>query len=170
MVKVQRIVLMAATALVVVACQNTSVETTTTEGSSLLSLPVVTTTTTVPTPETTRPAFDPLLPPQYQIVHRSPVEGTPADEVVVLLDPTSYETLTDIDIEDILAEVIELFPPVWTAHVIDDPGAANVVGNPTATGAELDAIEFHYLARLDNGFEITFLGPFAESGGGVIGS
>ena len=71
---------------------------------------------------------------------------------------------------DGLAEVIELFPPVWTAHLIDDPAAANVVGNPNATESELEAIADHYFARLDNGFEITFLGPFADSGGGVIGS
>lgn len=152
-------------------CQGASVEpTTTTEGSSLLSLPEPAPTTTVDQTTTTSQAFDPLSPPQYQIVSRTPVDGGSGDEIVVLLDPSSYESLTDIDIEDILAEVIELFPPVWIAHLIDDPAAANVVGNPDASRSELDAISDHYFARLDNGFEITFLGPFAESGGGVIGS
>lgn len=158
-------------ALLTGACQDSSVEsTTTTQGSSLLSLPEPGPTTTVDLTTSTTRGFDPLTPPQYQIVSRVGVDGAAGDEVVVLLDPSSYESLTDIDLEDILAEVIELFPPVWTAHLIDDPAAANVVGNPNATESELEAIADHYFARLDNGFEITFLGPFADSGGGVIGS
>ena len=158
-------------ALVVASCQGASNDsTTTTQGSSLLTLPEPGSTTTVDQTTTTANDFEPLDPPQYQIVSRVSVDGAPGDEVVVLLDPSSYETLTDIDIEDLLAEVIELFPPVWIAHVIDDPAAANVVGNRDATQSELDAVADHYFARLDNGFEIAFLGPFAESGSGVIGS
>jgi hypothetical protein len=163
--------LIVALALLAASCQGGAGETTTSDGSSLLTLPPASsTTTTVASPETTRPSFDSLTPPQYQIVQRSAIEGAAGDEVIVLLDPSSYDTLTDIDIENILAEVVELFPPVWIAHLIDDPAAANVVGNPDATTAELEAISDHYLARLDNGFEITFLGPFADAGSGVIGS
>lgn len=158
-------------ALLVGACQGASVDsTTTTEGSALLSLPEPGPSTTIGDTTTTSRGFDPLSPPQYQIVSRVAIEGEPGDEIVVLLDPSSYESLTDIDIEDVLAEVIELFPPVWVAHLIDDPAAANVVGNPNATESELDSISDHYFARLDNGFEITFLGPFEDSVGGVIGS
>lgn len=158
-------------ALFVAGCQGASGgSTTTTEGSPLLTLPEPGSSTTLDQTTTTSDDFQPLAPPEYQIVSRVPVDGAPGDEVVVLLDPSSYEALTDIDIEDILAEVIELFPPVWIAHVIDDPAAANVVGNPDATQSELDAVADHYFARLDSGFEVTYLGPFADSGFGVIGS
>jgi len=170
MVTFRWIVVVVGMALFAAACQSGSVDTTTTRASSLLSLPTPSTTTTVLAPETTLPSFDPLAPPMYQIVQRAPVAGASGDEIVILLDPTSYDTLTDIDIEEVLAEVVMLFPPVWIAHVIDDPGAANVVGNPDATAGELAAVSDNYLARLDNGFEITFLGPLADSGGGVIGS
>ncbi|MCB1245999.1 MAG: hypothetical protein KDB69_01890, partial [Acidimicrobiia bacterium] len=110
-----------------------------------------------------------LSAPQYQIVFREPTDG-PGDELVIELDPTSYDTLTDIDIQDLFAEIVELFPPVWTAHLVDDPAAVAVVVDPDATPEDLDAVGDHYLARLDNGFEITYLGPFAESGSGVLGS
>ena len=90
--------------------------------------------------------------------------------VVVLLDIASYETLTDIDLENIIADVVQRFPPIATVHVIDDPAAANVVGNPDATEAQIEPISGHYLARLDDGFSITFLGPFATAGSAVLGS
>ena len=90
--------------------------------------------------------------------------------MVVLLDATSYETLTDIDLEDVIADVVHRFPPIASVHVIDDPAAANVVGNPDATDEQIEAIAEHYLARLDDGFSITFLGPFAPAGATVLGS
>jgi len=90
--------------------------------------------------------------------------------VVVLLDKTSYDSLTDIDLFDIIVEVVELFPPISEVHVVDDVEAANTVTNPDATEAQLQAIESSYLARLENGFTITFLGPFASSGTAVLGS
>jgi hypothetical protein len=110
-----------------------------------------------------------LSSPDYQIVQRAPGIDT-GDTVVVLLDTTSYETLTDIDLEEVIADVVQRFPPITTVHVIDDVAAANVVGNPDASEAQLEAIADHYLARLDDGFAITFLGPFAPAGATVLGS
>jgi hypothetical protein len=152
------------------ACQGaTDTETTTTEGSSLPTLPLPTTTTTISATTTILEPPSQLSAPEYQIVQRTAGEGV-GDELVVLLDPASYETLTDIDIQELIAEIVDLFPPVWTAHIIDDPAAANVVGNAAASEEDLAAIADHYLARLDNGFEITFLGPFAPKGSIVLGS
>jgi len=90
--------------------------------------------------------------------------------VVVLLDTTSYDSLTDIDLFDIIAEVVELFPPISEIHVVDGLLAASTVANPDSTEAQLQAIQPNYLARLENGFTITFLGPFASSGTAVLGS
>lgn len=166
---VKRIVLLVGVSLIVAACQGGAAETTTsTTESSLVELPPPPTTLVEVTTTTLAP-IDELSAPQYQIVKRTPGEGT-GDELVVLLDPTSYETLTDIDIQDLIAEVVEFFPPVSILHVVDDPEAVEIVSNPEATPEELASIEVHYLARLDNGVEITYLGPFSESGSGVLGS
>ena len=152
------------------ACQGAAgTVTTTTEASSLLTLPLPSTTTTSSVPPTTVAPPIQLSAPQYQIVQRTAGEGV-GDEIVVLLDPTSYETLTDIDIQELIAEIVDLFPPVWTAHIIDDPAAANTVGNPDASEEDLAGIADNYLARLDNGVEIIFLGPFAPKGSIVLGS
>jgi hypothetical protein len=110
-----------------------------------------------------------LTPPSYQIVARIPTDAG-GDEVVVLLDPTSYETISDLDIHDIIAEVVELFPPVTVMHVVDDPAAANVVADPEATDEAKLAVADHYLARLESGFRITYLGPLVASGSAVLGS
>lgn len=171
MIAQRRLVFVIGLALFVAACQNGSdAGTSTTRDSALLTLPPQTApTTTQPTTTTSSEPVSDLTAPRYQIVQRTPGEGV-GDEVVVLLDPTSYETLTDIDIQDLIGEVVNLFPPVAIAHVVDDPAAANVVGNPDASAAEIASVRDHYFARLDNGFEITFLGPFASSGSNVLGS
>ncbi len=171
MTVLRRLVLVIGLALFVAACQNGSdANTSTTRDSTLLTLPEQTAPTTSLPSETTSPEpIVDLTAPRYQIVQRTFGEGV-GDEVVVLLDPTSYETLTDIDIQDLIGEVVDLFPPVAIAHIVDDPAAANVVGNPDASAAEIASIQDHYFARLDNGFEITFLGPFASSESNVLGS
>jgi hypothetical protein len=157
-----------AVAVLVVACQGTADTTTTTAGSSLLTLPPPTTPPTSVTTTSLAPV-EQLSSPQYQIVQRTVSEGS-GDTVVVLLDTSSYGTLTDIDLEDLIADVVVRFPPITTVHVIDDAAAANVVGNPDASDAQIEVISDHYLARLDDGFSITFLGPFATSGSSVLGS
>jgi hypothetical protein len=130
------------------------------------------TTTLVQASSTTTTTLAPIsqiTPPSYQIVTRIPTDAG-GDEVVVLLDPTSYDTISDLDVHDIIAEVVELFPPVTVMHVVDDPVAANVVADPEATDEAKLAVADHYLARLDSGFRITFLGPLVESGSAVLGS
>jgi hypothetical protein len=158
--------------IVVVAAACTSspaAETSTTAGQTPLTTLAADDTTTTSQPTTTTEASRELTPPRYRIVER--IEGeSEGDTVVVLLDPTSYDSLTDIDLFDIIAEVVELFPPISVIHVVDDPSAANVVANPDASNAEIQAIQEYYLARLDNGLKITYLGPFAASGTAVLGS
>jgi hypothetical protein len=162
------VVVVFAVALLAAACQSSSGTTTSTSESSLLTLPPATTAPTSSTSTTLAPV-ERLSSPDYQIVQRTPGIDT-GDTVVVLLDTTSYETLTDIDLEEVIADVVQRFPPITTVHVIDDVAAANVVGNPDSSEAQIEAIADHYLARLDDGFAITFLGPFAPAGATVLGS
>jgi len=143
-------------------------------GSGSTVAPLVSTTTVVASTaaSTTKSTFAPLStisPPKYQIVSRSPTEEG-GDEVVVLLDPTTYDSLSDIDLFDVIVEVVELFPPVAIVHVVDDEAAADVVADPEASEAAREVLVDHYLARLDGGFTITYLGPFASSGTAILGS
>jgi hypothetical protein len=121
------------------------------------------TTTTTSMPKTV------LTAPAYKIVDRILGEGT-GDTVIVLLDPETYDSLTPHDLYDLIAEVVELFPPIAVVHIVDDAAAANTVANAEASEAERQAVKANYLARLDNGFQITYLGPFASSGTAVLGS
>lgn len=166
-----QISLVVAMGLVAAACTASGpVDATSTTATAAPPTSAATTTTVqVSTTTTTRIAANPIAPPQYRIVERTKTDA-PGDTVVVLLDDTSYESLTDLDLYDIIAEVVELFPPISEVHVVDDVGAANTVTDPEASAAEIQAIESNYLARLDDGFTITFLGPFATSGSAVLGS
>lgn len=150
-------------------CTSSSDTTTTSAVEPITTLAPSTTTTTEPTTTTTLAPITELSAPSYRIVERTPTDG-PGDEVVVLLDPSSYDSLTDLDVYDVIAEVVELFPPVAIVHVVDAPAAANIVANPVATEEERVAAAPNYLARLDDGFRITYLGPFASSGTAVLGS
>lgn len=149
-------------------CTSSSDAESTTTIAPITTLPQSTTTTSEPTTTTLAPIVE-LNAPAYRIVDRRPIEGS-GDEVVVLLDPSSYDSLTDLDLYDLIAEVVELFPPVSVLHVVDSAAAANVVVNAEATDAERASLSANYLARLDDGFRVTYLGPFATSGSAVLGS
>jgi hypothetical protein len=111
--------------------------------------------------------------PEYTIVSREPSEQEDeGDTVVVLLDPDSYGLLTDIDLQNVVSEVVDDFPPVYTAYVIDSEDVAELV---LMEPAELDAeqqrlVGLHHLVTLEEGFRITFLGAFEESGTVILGS
>lgn len=157
--------------LALTACTSSSDPTTT--SSSIAPVTTLASSTTVPetVPETTTTLapIDELSGPSYRIVERVSTDGS-GDEVVVLLDPASYESLTDLDLYDLIAEVVELYPPISVVHVVDSAAAANVVANPDATDADRESVAEDYLARLDDGNQITYLGPFAASGSAVLGS
>ncbi len=171
MIGSRRVAVVVGIVVFVAACTSSpSAETTTTTTQvPLTTVAADSTATTTSQPTTTTATHEELTPPRYRIVERIEGEG-PGDTVVVLLDPTSYDSLTDIDLFDVIAEVVELFPPISVIHIVDAPEAANVVANPDASNAEIQAIQMNYLARLDNGFKITYLGPFASSGTAVLGS
>jgi hypothetical protein len=171
--RARRGLVIVAVAMVAVACNSSDSSDTTT---STADVPLTTlassgstgtadesTTTTTAAPKTI------LTAPEYRIVDRIEGDG-PGDTVIVLLDPATYDSLSTLDLYDLIAEVVELFPPVAILHVVDNAAAANVVANPDASEAERQSAAGNYLARLENGFQITYLGPFASSGTAVLGS
>jgi hypothetical protein len=162
-----------AVALVAAACtSNSAPESTTsssltpltTSGAVVLPSPTVVETTT-----TTTVLLSTLTPPEYAIVSRIETDA-PGDTVVVLLDAESYTSLTDLDLYDIIAEVVDLFPPISALHIVDDVAAVDIVADPESTTAEIALIGDNYLVRLADGFKITYLGPFTASGTAILGS
>jgi hypothetical protein len=112
---------------------------------------------------------DPLV-PSFSIVSRE--EGDEGDTVVVLIDPESYDTLTDIDLLNVVSEVVDEFPPVYEAHVVNSPDVAELV---IAAPADVDAegrrlMDLHYLVRLEEGFRIVYVGPFEDTATAILGS
>ena len=162
-----------ALAVMLAACSSAGDETTTTTAPTTTTTAPTTTTTTVATTTTTTttPPADPTVPtfPEYQITERviSPETG---DTVVLLLDPSSYTTLSDLDIYDVIADAVDRFPPIYEAHVVDSQEAAAAVLVDEPDDAQLAAMEESYLARLEEGFRIVYLGPFEESGTAILGS
>jgi hypothetical protein len=160
-------------ALLSVACTSSESDTT---DSTISDTPLTTLVTSqgteaadTSTTTTTEPPKTILAAPDYRIVDRIEGEGT-GDTVIVLLDSDTYDSLTDLDLYDLIAEVVELFPPIAVVHIVDDAAAANVIANAEASEAERNAVKANYLARLDDGVQITYLGPFASSGTAVLGS
>ena len=128
------------------------------------------TTTTAADPATTTPTTAaPADVPEYEIAFRG--TGDVADTVVILLDPATYTTLSDVDIQDVIRDVYDRFPPVATAHVVDSEEAVPlVVEEGPLADEELTVLDAHYFARLEDGIRIVYLGPYAEYPIAILGS
>ncbi len=108
--------------------------------------------------------------PTFSIVSRE--EGEDGDTVVVLLDTESYDTLTDIDLQNVVSVVVDDFPPVYEAHVVDSEEVTALV---VAPASDIDAeaqrlMDLHYLVRLEEGFRIVYVGPFEDTPSAILGS
>jgi hypothetical protein len=106
--------------------------------------------------------------PEYDIVSRE--QGEDGDTVVVLLDQATFTTLTDIDVQDIVADVYERFPPVLVAHVVDTEEAAEYVLLDEINADQQAHLDLHYYARLEDGLRIIYQGRLAEAGVAILGS
>lgn len=158
-------------ALVLVACNGdeTSETTTslaaitTTSLSPLDSSSTTGATTTTQVDSTTTTVGDGVIPdPEWTIAQR--VEGDDGATVVILLDPESYERLTDIDIQNVVEDAREMFPPIYEVHVVDSEEAASTVLSEVIDTGDQAILDDHYLARLEEGFRLVFVGPFSEFG------
>ena len=111
-------------------------------------------TTTTSTTTTEAPA---LSFPEYSIISREASDA--GDVLVVLLDPTSYESLSDIDIHNVMSDLVEQFAPVYTAHIVETQAAADALFVDEPTEAQQTALDHGYIARLEEGFRIVYVGP-----------
>lgn len=162
--------MVAAVVIVIASCSSSSDTTTTTSTTTTTTTTTVptTTTTTAPTTTTTLPQEAPAF-PEYRIAERIIAPET-GDTVVLLLDPASYTSLSDLDLYDVIADAVDRFPPILVAHVVDSPDAVEAVLLEQPDEDQELILATHYLARLEDGFRIVYLGPFEESGTAVLGS
>lgn len=160
-------VLVIAGLVVTTGCTFGGVDTTTT------TTPAATTTlppeTTVATTVTTLAPLSAPRFPSYRIVTRIENDNG-GDTVVVLLDTGSVEVLTDIDLYEVVGDMVETFPPIFEAHVVDTLAAAEAVLVEDPTDEQLQELAEHYLVSFEEGFRIVYQGPFAELGTTVLGS
>jgi hypothetical protein len=154
-------------ALITAACTLGSADTTTTTAAAPTTTQAPSTTTTTTT-TTLAPFSDPTF-PAYSIVERIE-DAQYGDTVVVLLDPTSYTVLTEIDLYDVIADVVDRFPPIFEAHIVDSAVAATLVFVEDPTDEQLQILAEHYFASLHEGFRIVYQGKYAELGTTVLGS
>ena len=156
------------TALLGVGCNGDDGAATTT--TTALTAPGATSTTTdgAGTSTTTTLPVGVFSPPEYEIMRRIPNDD--GDTLVVLLDPTSYDVLTDIDLQNVVADIVERFPPVLNAFVVDSAEAVDLVLKPEPTAEEQAIIDAHALVTLQEGFRVVFVGPFGDYGELILGS
>ncbi|MDQ3781778.1 MAG: hypothetical protein M3349_02425 [Actinomycetota bacterium] len=166
------IIAVVALAALAAGCSDDDGDTSTTlAGGTVTALPGAATggsTTVAPGAVTTTIVLAEPVIPTWTIA--STEEGDDGSTIVVVLDPESYDSLTDIDLQNVIAEVVDSEGAVLVAHVVDDPAVADMVLLDDTTPAQNRQLDQHYLARLEDGFRIVFLGPFADTAAVVLGS
>jgi hypothetical protein len=125
-------------------------------------------TTTTSTSTTTTTIDLALSFPKYSIISRESSEN--GDIVVVLLDPDSYESLSDIDVRNVISDLVEQFAPVYEAYIVETQAAADALFVDNPTDAQKTALDNGYVAKLEEGFRIVYEGPLAAEGVAILGS
>jgi hypothetical protein len=90
--------------------------------------------------------------------------------VVLLLDPASYTSLSDLDLYDVIADAVDRFPPIFEAHVVDSQDAASAVLIEEPDEDQQRTLTEHYFVRLEDGFRIVYVGPFEGTDEAILGS
>ena len=129
--------------------------------------PVASADTTTTTTTTTTEAPE-LSYPEYRIISREATDD--GDIVVVLLDPTTYESLSDLDIHNVMSDLVEQFAPVFEAHVVETQVAADALFVEEPTEEQATALANSYIARLEEGFRIIYVGRFSDIEMAILGS
>ena len=133
------------------------------DGTEVATADTSTTTTTTTTTEAPELSF-----PEYRIVSREATDN--GDVVVVLLDKSTYESLSDIDVHNVMSDLVEQFAPVFEAHIVESQAAADALFVENPTEEQQTALDNAYIARLEEGFRIVYVGPLAASGVAILGS
>ena len=163
--------LLFATVLVIASCTSsnepaatTTTTTSTTSSTTTTTSPTTTSSSTTMAPAPSMPSF-----PEYRIAERI-ISVETGDTVVLLLDPTSYTSLSDLDLYDVIADAVDRFPPIFEAHVVDSPDAVSAVLTEEPDEEQRRTLDEHYFVRLEDGFRIVYVGQFDGTDDAVLGS
>ena len=124
--------------------------------------------TTVPRRTTTTTQPSEITFPDYQIVSRESTDT--GDVVVVLLDKDSYESLSDQDIYNVIDDLVNEYAPVYEAHIVESQLAVEALLADEPTTEQTAELEASYLARLEEGFRIVYVGQLADADPAILGS
>lgn len=134
-----------------------------TDGGTEVAEATASTTTTTTTTEAPELSF-----PEYRIVSREATDN--GDVVIVVLDPSTYESLSDLDVHNVMSDLVEQFAPVFEAHVVESQTAADALFVENPTEEQQTALDNDYIARLEEGFRIVYVGPLSASPPVILGS
>jgi len=163
--------LLIATVLVAASCTSSNepapISTTTSTSTTSTTTTMVPTTSTSSTTTTSVPAVPSF--PEYRIAERI-ISVESGDTVVLLLDPASYTSLSDLDLYDVIADAVDRFPPIFEAHVVDSEDAVSAVLAEEPDEDQQRTLDEHYFVRLEDGFRIVYVGPFEGTDDAILGS
>ena len=67
-------------------------------------------------------------------------------------------------------DLVEQFAPVYEAHIVETQAAADALFVEEPTEDQQTALDNGYIARLEEGFRIVYLGPLEDSQVAILGS
>lgn len=104
---------------------------------------------------------------EHEVVAR--IADEQGESQIVVIPSGDY---TDQDLRFFVEDLAAETPGLHTLHVFDDREAADAFQLPESdrTEEQQQLIEEHYLVSLADGIQLTFHGPYEDSGSVVIGS
>lgn len=104
---------------------------------------------------------------EYSIVARFPNDN--GEERYYVIPNGAY---TDVDLQNFILELIDADRELYGAEVFDSADAADAfqVDEADRTDEENDLLDRHWLVTLEGRDRIIFRGPFSDMPGGAIGS
>ena len=166
------IVLVAALAVVLAACDSGEAELSTTSSSSLATGPTdppvaATSTSTIDDAGLTSTTLRGETITSFETVAR--ISSDNGEILYIVVPEGAY---TDVDLENFIGDLLESNPGLWGAEVFDAPEGpeAFVIPEDQRTEEQEQVLDEHHFVSLVDGDTSKFRGPFSEFGEILIGS
>ncbi len=102
--------------------------------------------------------------PTYEVV--AEIDAGSDSTLIVVVEPGSY---SNVELQNLVFDVVDRFAPT-TATLVDDSEAADLLLLEELTEEQEAYVAEHTFIRITNGVEVTFLGPYSDIPGLMIGS
>lgn len=101
--------------------------------------------------------------PSYRVLEAADAE---ADSLIVVVEPGSY---TNVELENLVFDIVDRFAPA-SAVVVDLQEAADLLLLDELDAAQQTFLAEHTVLQIEDGVEVTFLGPYSDLPALTIGS